>query len=476
MAEPITEPVAPDLPPLLVHKKNRIVPLALASSLSVIFVAIGLFFTVAHASLTKITVANLAVKADIKQLDLQKQINDRSKHYKIQFQYSNGKTKSYALAETGVTVDAKKSALVAKKEINSSLINRLEWWKPIEIPLVTKTDKIKLDAFATKAAVEIKVAPKNAELSLNEGVAAVSREAAGKGSSIKNPSLTINSAITELFPEVIRLKPMTLKPSITAKDLDSSKKKAEALLAKPVAFTIAGHNVEATPADIASWVDLSPVPSAKTVDVTVNSGRVLDYIDKVARRYITPPHARLITNTSEGQVILDYGFDGVDVVNKEQTAAATAKQLTDNPSVSVDLPVQYTAAKTIEAQAYDKWFVADVTNKRMYAYEGTNLVKSFLISAGAPATPTVIGNYKIYAKYTSQTLTGLNADGSRYNQPDVPYVNYFSGGYAIHGNYWRPASWFGNINSSHGCIGINVDDAAWIYDWAPIGTTVVTHT
>jgi lipoprotein-anchoring transpeptidase ErfK/SrfK len=112
----------------------------------------------------------------------------------------------------------------------------------------------------------------------------------------------------------------------------------------------------------------------------------------------------------------------------------------------------------------------------MYAYEGTTLVRTFLISAGAPATPTVIGQYKIYSKYISQDMRGANVDGSSYFQPNVPYVLYFYGGYAIHGNYWRPTSWFGNINSSHGCLGVTPDDGAWIFDWAPIGTPVITHT
>jgi lipoprotein-anchoring transpeptidase ErfK/SrfK len=103
------------------------------------------------------------------------------------------------------------------------------------------------------------------------------------------------------------------------------------------------------------------------------------------------------------------------------------------------------------------------------------LVHTFLVSAGAPKTPTVLGKYAIYSKLRSQDMTGNNADGSRYFQPAVPYVNYFYGGYAIHGNYWRPDSWFGNINSSHGCIGVNVSDGAWIYNWAAIGTPVIVH-
>ena len=476
IAEPDTPLEQASIPPLLVHKKRLTLPLIALSLVFLVLLSLGLFYKVAHGSLVKVTVANMAVKSDISYSVLQEQIAVKAKNYKINFRYTDGKAKSYALDETGVNVDTKKSARVAISKINGSFIRRLEWWNPIEIQLVTKSDNISLDAFATKAATEVKIAPINAELSLADGVAVISPESNGSGSSFKDPSKVVETAVANFDSQPLALKPMTLYPSITAKDLDTSKTKATALLAKNVTFTIAGHNVAATPANIANWVDLSPVPSDKTVDVTINSGKVLDYINTIARRYITPPHARLVTNTSDGQVVLDPGYNGVDVVNKEQTATSVAKQLTNNQNVNTDLQVQYTVAQTVETQAYDKWLVADVTNKRMYAYENTTLVRSFLISAGAPATPTVIGNYKIYAKYTSQTMTGLNADGSRYNQPDVPYVNYFTGGYAIHGNYWRPASYFGNINSSHGCIGINVDDAAWIYDWAPIGTAVITHT
>ena len=111
----------------------------------------------------------------------------------------------------------------------------------------------------------------------------------------------------------------------------------------------------------------------------------------------------------------------------------------------------------------------------MYVHEYADVVRTFLISAGAPATPTVTGQYKIQTKLVSQDMSGANVDGSRYFQPRVPYVNYFYGGYAIHGNYWRPASWFGNINSSHGCVGLMTSDAEWLYYWAPVGTPVIIY-
>jgi lipoprotein-anchoring transpeptidase ErfK/SrfK len=77
---------------------------------------------------------------------------------------------------------------------------------------------------------------------------------------------------------------------------------------------------------------------------------------------------------------------------------------------------------------------------------------------------------------TKKTMTGPNADGTRYVQPNVPWVNFFYKDYAIHGNYWRPNSYFGNINSSHGCVGVTPGEGAWVYNWAPVGTTVVVHT
>ena len=69
-----------------------------------------------------------------------------------------------------------------------------------------------------------------------------------------------------------------------------------------------------------------------------------------------------------------------------------------------------------------------------------------------------------------------NSDGSKYETPDVPWVTYFEGGYALHGAYWRDRFGYdAGYNGSHGCVNMKVEDAKWIYDWAPEGTTVVSH-
>lgn len=451
-------------------------PQALIALVVLVALSGALFFGVAHGSFSKIYVAGIPVKGNASKQQIEKLVNEQSKSYKVAVKYPDKSVKRYALAETGISVDPAKSADHARDVINQSLVQRLQWWQPIKIDLVTNRNKQQNDAFVAAALSQVQVAPVDAGLSLDGGKATITPEKAGQGNKVPNAQASLEKTVSSFGDQSLVLKPAVLPVAIKASDLESSRQKAQAFLDKSVVFNIAGRSVKAEASDIAGWLDVSPVSKDKTVDVTVNSGKVLTYINSVAKRYITMPRSRLVTNTDQGQIVLDSGANGVDVVAKEKTAADVAGRLAKENNLNIDLAVQYSQAKTVVTQPYEKWFVADITNKRMYAYEGTNLVRSFLISAGAPATPTVIGTYKIFSKYASQDMRGDNADGSRYFQPAVPYVNYFYGGYAIHGNYWRPASYFGNINSSHGCIGINVADAEWIYNWGTIGTVVITHT
>jgi lipoprotein-anchoring transpeptidase ErfK/SrfK len=49
---------------------------------------------------------------------------------------------------------------------------------------------------------------------------------------------------------------------------------------------------------------------------------------------------------------------------------------------------------------------------------------------------------------------------------------YFYGGYAIHGAYWHNN--FGTP-MSHGCVNLSLPDARWFFNWASVGTKVVSH-
>jgi LysM repeat protein len=118
-----------------------------------------------------------------------------------------------------------------------------------------------------------------------------------------------------------------------------------------------------------------------------------------------------------------------------------------------------------------KWVDVDLTTQTMVAYEGETTVYTARVSSGTWDHPTVLGTYRVYAKYVTTRMRG-GEGAEKYDIPDVPYTMYFYADYALHGAYWHNN--FGNP-MSHGCVNLPVDVAKWMYDWAPIGTMVVTH-
>ncbi len=113
------------------------------------------------------------------------------------------------------------------------------------------------------------------------------------------------------------------------------------------------------------------------------------------------------------------------------------------------------------------WIDVNLTSQMVYAYEGDTVVNSFLVSTGTWAHPTVTGKYAIYIK-----LRSGNMSGPGYFLPNVPYIMYFYKSYGLHGTYWHHN--FGTP-MSHGCVNLQTDDAAWLYNWSSLGTVVNVH-
>jgi lipoprotein-anchoring transpeptidase ErfK/SrfK len=113
------------------------------------------------------------------------------------------------------------------------------------------------------------------------------------------------------------------------------------------------------------------------------------------------------------------------------------------------------------------WIDVDLTHQMAYAFEGNDVVRSFVVSTGTWQHPTVTGQYRIYVMYRYADMTGPG-----YYLPNVPYVMYFYDGYGLHGTYWH--SNFGTP-MSHGCVNFSIPDAAWLFDWSSIGTLVNIH-
>jgi lipoprotein-anchoring transpeptidase ErfK/SrfK len=114
-----------------------------------------------------------------------------------------------------------------------------------------------------------------------------------------------------------------------------------------------------------------------------------------------------------------------------------------------------------------RWIEVNLTEQRVYAWEGDVLLNSFLVSTGTWATPTVTGTFNIWHKTPLQAMSGPG-----YYLPNVPFVMYFFKDYGFHGTYWHNN--FGTP-MSHGCVNLTIPDSEWLYNWASYGTTVKVH-
>ena len=106
-----------------------------------------------------------------------------------------------------------------------------------------------------------------------------------------------------------------------------------------------------------------------------------------------------------------------------------------------------------------------ISTQQLFAFRDANVVKEFIVSTGLPNTPTLTGNFLIYSKHVKTDMTGPD-----YHLKDVPWTMYYSKSYGIHGTYWH--SNFGSP-MSHGCTNMSIEDAKWLFDWAPEDTPVI---
>ncbi len=115
----------------------------------------------------------------------------------------------------------------------------------------------------------------------------------------------------------------------------------------------------------------------------------------------------------------------------------------------------------------ERWIDVDLSTQTLTAYEGNGPVYTVAVSTGRPNTPTPVGQFRIWIKLRYDDMRGPG-----YYLRDVPYVMYFYKDYGLHGTYWHDN--FGTP-MSHGCVNLSSTDAEWLFNWASVGTRVVTH-
>lgn len=115
-----------------------------------------------------------------------------------------------------------------------------------------------------------------------------------------------------------------------------------------------------------------------------------------------------------------------------------------------------------------KWIDVSILRQVLVAYEGRRPVFATMVSTGRDGIKdhrenhaTIQGTFLIHTKHLSVTMDG-DERGDEFDLRDVPFVQYFTEGYALHGVYWHDD--FGTPRS-HGCVNLAPRDAAHLFAW-----------
>jgi peptidoglycan hydrolase-like protein with peptidoglycan-binding domain len=128
-------------------------------------------------------------------------------------------------------------------------------------------------------------------------------------------------------------------------------------------------------------------------------------------------------------------------------------------------------ADRVDPQPYS-YIAADLNlPQTLTVWRAGSVVLTSPVNGGVPAAPTPLGTFPIYERLTSTTMSGRNPDGSHYRDPGVPWVNYFSGGSAVHG---FPRAAYG-FPQSVGCLELPIPTAQRVFGMVGYGTLVSVY-
>lgn len=116
----------------------------------------------------------------------------------------------------------------------------------------------------------------------------------------------------------------------------------------------------------------------------------------------------------------------------------------------------------------ERWIEVDLSEQKLYAWEGDGLFLESAVSSGLPYFPTPQGEFRIWIKLKAARMEG-GSGRYYYNLPNVPYIMYFENsdvpgyrGYGLHGAYWHND--FGTPRS-HGCVNLPIPVAKELFYW-----------
>jgi hypothetical protein len=129
------------------------------------------------------------------------------------------------------------------------------------------------------------------------------------------------------------------------------------------------------------------------------------------------------------------------------------------------------AGKRSSEPGYSYVYVSETLPEQTTLWHDGHTVLSVPANTGIPGAETELGTFPVFEHLEETTMSGENPDGSHYEDPGIMWVSYFNGGDALHSfdraSYGSP--------QSLGCVEMQLEDAAKIWPYTPVGTLVTVE-
>lgn len=371
-------------------------------------------------------------------------------------------------ADLGATVDA--SGLADEAFAGSPLWNVSAWFAEYGTPTVTLN--------AERAATTLRAAlpdayvdPTPAAVSFQDGAYVSTPAVDGTGISLAAVSDALGSALASgASTATVDATPEAVPATVTTAAAESAVERLNGMIAEAGFYAGDDRAVPVSAAELASWLTVESDASG-AFTITADAAAIQLAVDKLPEVVNQDPVTAQVLANEAGEVLtaIVEGQDGRVLGDTSGVARDFADQLATGDA-SYALPVDVTPRETVSTVRLAE---VDLGEQRLYLKENGKVVDTWLISSGRDGAVTFTGHYSIGWRTPLQDMTGTSRDtGTKYTQPDVPWVMYFNGNQAFHGAYWHNN--FGNQMSA-GCVNMPPALAKKLYDWMPDGGDVWIH-
>ena len=372
-------------------------------------------------------------------------------------------------ADLGATVDAEALAAAA---YSTHPMWKVDAWfseaKDAEVVLNPATAETALRTVAPSLFVD----PHNATVTYDAHSSryVVTPAVPGRSADLSTVTAAVQQAfVTRTRPQGVLVKGVVVQAATTTDAAEETAKTLNKVLATGGFYVGSERTVPVPRATMASWLTLTTNVDGK-ISIAADAAKIQALVPGLK--------ARIDQKVADGIAIADSGGailrvekptqDARTLGDTSHVAAAFAAQLAKGDG-AYELPVAVVKGKTTKIV---RQLEVDLSEQRLYLRQDGKVVDSWLISSGHDITPTYTGHYRVYVHLPLQTMRGLNVDGTKYATPDVPWIMYFNGGEGFHGVYWHN-NW--GHKMSHGCVGMPIPLAKYLYDWSPDNIEVWVH-